>query len=80
MSIIDKMASMRFRSQTVFSGVTDIIVVQREDGTLHSTPFNVRIGKLKYIDLLLPKQLVSSIYQNHIVNSFDDNYALKSAT
>lgn len=61
MSIIDKMASMRFRSQTVFSGVTDIIVVQRDDGTLHSTPFNVRIGKLKYIDLLLPKQLVSSI-------------------
>jgi phosphatidate phosphatase LPIN len=31
------------------SGAIDIIVVQQEDGSLRSTPFHVRFGKLQLI-------------------------------
>lgn len=33
----------------VFSGAIDIIVVPQPDGTLKSTPFHVRFGKLQLI-------------------------------
>jgi phosphatidate phosphatase LPIN len=36
-------------SQATLTGAVDVIVVEREDGTLHSSPFHVRFGKLKIL-------------------------------
>lgn len=33
--------------KATLTGAIDIIVVEREDGSLHCTPFHVRFGKLK---------------------------------
>ena len=41
----------------IFSGTTDIIIVQNEDGILTSSYFNVFVGRLKHIEpdkLLIP--------------------------
>lgn len=43
------------------SAANDVIVVQHQDGTLHSSPFNVRFGKLK---VLRPQDKVVSIEVN----------------
>jgi len=36
-------------NQATLSGCVDIIVVEQRDGTLKSTPFHVRFGKLKVL-------------------------------
>ena len=42
-------------NSSTLSGCLDVIVVQKEDGSLHSTPFHVRIGKLKAFNTKLKK-------------------------
>lgn len=49
-----------------------MLVTTQSDGSLRSTPFNVRIGKLKYVDSLQQKRLVkSNLNINSVVDSGD---------
>lgn len=48
---------MRHNSSIILSGVTDIIITIKEDDDVYfSTPFYVRIGKIKYVEKLLVKE------------------------
>ncbi|CAD8071538.1 unnamed protein product [Paramecium primaurelia] len=49
-SIFKSLAKMRQKTKAVFSGVTDVIVVDQGDGKYTSTPFNVKFGKLKFLN------------------------------
>lgn len=61
---------MNFLIQSLFSGVTDVLVTTQTDGSLRSTSFNVRIGKLKYVDSMQQKRLVkSNLNINSVVDS-----------
>lgn len=54
-------------NQATLSGCVDIIVVQQEDGSLKSTPFHARFGKLK---ILKSKDKVVKIHVNGIEAGF----------
>lgn len=53
-----------FNGLDMSSAANDVIVVQHRDGTLHSSPFNVRFGKFK---VLRPQDKVVSIEVNDVV-------------
>jgi len=48
-------------NKATLSGCIDIIVVQHEDGSLHTSPFHVRYGKLK---ILKPSEQTVIIHLN----------------
>jgi len=71
MNTIGKLVSsvagaLEFNHATL-SGCVDIIVVQQEDGSLKSTPFHARFGKLK---ILKSKDKVVKIHVNGVEASF----------
>lgn len=41
---------MRYKTKAVFSGVTDVVVVDQGEEKYASTPFNVKFGKLKFLN------------------------------
>ncbi|KAL1511415.1 hypothetical protein AB1Y20_006215 [Prymnesium parvum] len=51
---------------STLSGAIDIIVVEQEDGSLRSTPFHIRFGKLQ---LLKPREKVVTITVNDVPTS-----------
>jgi phosphatidate phosphatase PAH1 len=53
-----------FNGLDMSSAANDVIVVQHRDGTLHSSPFNVRFGKFK---VLRPQDKVVSIEINDVM-------------
>lgn len=53
-----------FNGLDMSSAANDVIVIQHRDGTLHSSPFNVRFGKLK---VLRPQDKVVYIEVNDVL-------------
>ncbi|CAD8078728.1 unnamed protein product [Paramecium sonneborni] len=49
-SILNSLAKMRYKTNAAFSGVTDIVVVDQGNNNYSSTPFNVKFGKLKFLN------------------------------
>ncbi|CAK77442.1 unnamed protein product (macronuclear) [Paramecium tetraurelia] len=49
-SILNSIAKMRYKTKAVFSGVTDVVVVDQGEEKYASTPFNVKFGKLKFLN------------------------------
>ena len=45
-----KIVSYAFNSLDMSSAANDVVVVLHQDGTLHSSPFNVRFGKVKVLN------------------------------
>jgi phosphatidate phosphatase PAH1 len=46
---MEYLSSLLGVNSATLSGAIDIVVVEQEDGSLASTPFHVRFGKLKLI-------------------------------
>jgi len=57
-------------NQATFSGCVDIMVVQQRDGSLKSTPFHLRLGKLK---VLKSKDKEVKVH----VNGFESNLKMR---
>ena len=57
----DKVSDSLGINQSTLSGAIDVMVVPQADGTLRSTPFHVRYGKLQ---LLNPQEKVVTITVN----------------
>ncbi len=66
MSNFGKIVSYAFNSLDMSSAANDVVVVRHQDGTLHSSPFNVRFGKVKVIN---PGEKVVMIEVNGKVTS-----------
>lgn len=47
--MVDGVAYALFLNPATLSGAIDVVVVKHPDGTLHSTPFHVRFGKLQVL-------------------------------
>ena len=47
--VLDGIHQLLNLNAATLSGAVDIVVVEHEDGTLHSTPFHVRFGKVQVI-------------------------------
>lgn len=60
--IVSSVAEALDFNQATLSGCVDIIVVQQEDGSLKSTPFHARFGKLK---VLKSKDKIVKIHVNN---------------
>ena len=52
-SLADNIAAAAGINHSTLSGAIDVVVVPQEDGSLRSTPFHVRFGKLQ---LLKPQE------------------------
>jgi len=64
--IVSSVAGAFEFNQATLSGCVDIIVVQQEDGSLKSTPFHARFGKLK---ILKSKDKIVKIHVNNCETS-----------
>lgn len=64
MSGFGRIVSYAFNSLDMSSAANDVIVVQHLDGSLHSSPFHVRFGKVK---VLRPQDKVVSVEVNGVV-------------
>jgi len=65
--IVSSVAGALEFNQATLSGCVDIVVVQQEDGSLKSTPFHARFGKLK---VLKSKDKVVKIHVNGVEAGF----------
>ena len=63
----DKVSDSLGINQSTLSGAIDVVVVPQPDGTLRSTPFHVRFGKLQ---LLNPQEKVVTITINDAPAAF----------
>jgi len=68
--IVSSVADVFDFNQATLSGCVDIIVVQQEDGSLKSTPFHARFGKLK---ILKSKDKIVKIH----INNCEANMVMK---
>jgi len=66
-SVVDGVSYALFLNPATLSGAIDVIMVKHPDGTIHSTPFHVRFGKLQ---LLRSKEKIVSIEVNDQPVSF----------
>ena len=48
-SLADNISSSLAINHSTLSGAIDVVVVPQEDGSLRSTPFHVRFGKLQLL-------------------------------
>jgi phosphatidate phosphatase LPIN len=48
-TMVDGVAYALFLNPSTLSGAIDVVVVKHPDGSLHSTPFHVRFGKLQLL-------------------------------
>ncbi len=67
--VLDAAHSVFNINAATLSGAIDIIVVPQEDGTLKSTPFHVRFGKLQSLvadEKLVILKFILTLKGNHI--------------
>lgn len=62
--VLDNVQNTLNINAATLSGAIDIIVVPQEDGTLKSTPFHVRFGKLQLLSS--SEKIVRSIDKSEI--------------
>ena len=48
--VLDNVQNTFYINAATLSGAIDIVVVPQEDGTLKTTPFHVRFGKLQLLN------------------------------